>query len=246
MSVHTHPHPHHHHHDHKLEIVTACVGFDDFLDVAIEFNHPHVDNYIVVTSHSDHKTQAVCRKHGVQCVQTDLFKKNGREFNKGAALNAGMNYFQFNGWRLNLDADILLPDNFRRLLFNHHHLDKDDIYGCDRVDVIGKVHLDKLKSAGPQHKHGMLMQPGGEVGSRYVDLLDGYLPLGYFQLWNAKCQKPYPHSLGTAAHDDIMFSALWPRQSRKLLPGMIVYHLCAAKPVWGENWDGNRKQPRLW
>src|ERR1700726_1301465 len=114
----------------RLEAVPICVGFDDFLDVTLSLNHCHLDTMIVVTSHDDRKTQLVARKHGAICVQTDLFKKNGRSFNKGAAVNAGFDHFQYHGWRLHLDADIVLPDNFRRLLFNHSHLDRDAIYGA--------------------------------------------------------------------------------------------------------------------
>ena len=36
-------------------------------------------------------------KYGATMVQTDLFKKHGRNFNKGAAINAGFNYFNFSG-----------------------------------------------------------------------------------------------------------------------------------------------------
>ena len=74
----------------RLEAVTARVHFVDLLDCALSANHPHVDTMIVVTSHDDKATHAVARKHGAICMQTDLFHKNGRHFNKGAALNAGL------------------------------------------------------------------------------------------------------------------------------------------------------------
>src|SRR5437899_1923841 len=129
---------HHHHHPYhnpvapdrfeiealRLEVVTISVGFDDLLDITLTRNHAHFDTYIVVTTHADRRTQAVCRKHSATCVLSDLFFKNGRNFNKGAAINAGFDYFQYHGWRLHLDADIILPDNFRRLLFNHTSLDR--------------------------------------------------------------------------------------------------------------------------
>lgn len=89
----------------RLEAVTVSVGFDDLLDHTLEINHPHMDNMIVITSHDDKNTQTVVRKHGATLVLTDLFKKNERNFNKGAAINAGFNYFQYHGWRLHLDAD---------------------------------------------------------------------------------------------------------------------------------------------
>lgn len=230
----------------RIEAVTVCVGFDDMLDVTLGLNHPHFDTLIVVTNHSDRKTHAVCRKHGAMCVQTDLFKKNGRNFNKGAAINAGFNYFQWWGWRVHLDADIVVPDNFRRMLFNHSHLDRRCLYGADRLDVIGLDTLTKVRT-NPQHRHSCLVQPHAEtpLGARYVSPLEGYQPLGFFQLWHSSQHKPYPYSLGSAAHDDTMFAAKWAHADRRLLPTVMVHHLCAHKPVWGENWNGVRKMPRI-
>ena len=185
-----------------LEIVTTCVGFDDILDFTLALNHPHSDNYIIVTSHDDSATALVCLKHSVTCVKTDLFRKNGRSFNKGAAINAGMGHFQFNGWRLHLDADIVLPDNFKRVLFNHTSLDASCLYGCDRVDVIGRTErklFEKFRTVTPQHAYSTGMSPvhGGAVHSdcpsatsaRFVCGLRGYCPIGFFQLWNASQQR---------------------------------------------------------
>lgn len=237
--------------DLRLEAVTVSVGFDDLLDVTLGLNHPHLDTMIVVTSHDDTLTHAVCAKHGAFCVQTDLFKKNGRNFNKGAAINAGFGYFQYHGWRLHVDADILFPDNFRRVLFNHTYLNRNTLYGCDRVDVVGEQELTDYINArhtNPQHQQRAIVRPpvnNRQVGGRFVSSLHGYLPLGFFQLWHASAQKNYPYSLGTAAHDDTMFAALWPEAYRVHLPTVIVGHLCSRDPVWGENWDGKRQQPRL-
>jgi glycosyltransferase involved in cell wall biosynthesis len=231
----------------RLEAVTTCVGFDDLLDHAITRNFPHLDTLIVVTTHQDRATQAVARKHGAICVQTDLFGKNGRCFNKGAAINAGLDYFQYHGWRLHLDADIILPDNFRRLLFNHTHLEEDCIYGCDRMDVVlGGRSVRDIPFDLPQHTRGCLLGPQhGTFSHRYVHTLRGYVPIGYFQLWHARAQKPYPYSLGTAQHDDVMFGALWPHSRRRLLPSAVCYHICARPPRIGENWEGKRAQPRI-
>jgi hypothetical protein len=233
----------------RLEAVTCCVGFDDLLDITLSLNHPHLDTLIVVTSHADHATQAVARKHGAICVQTDLFRKNGRTFNKGAAINAGFSRFQYHGWRLHLDADIALPDNFRRILFNHTHLDRHCIYGADRVDVVGSDEIAAVKSGNghPQHAQGFMVapRPAQPLSARYVDTLRGYVPIGFFQLWHSSTQKEYPWSLGTAAHDDVMFAEQWPAPFRRHLPTVICQHLCAHAPSLGENWDGARKQPRI-
>jgi hypothetical protein len=231
----------------RLEAVTTSVGFDDILDVTLATNHPQVDTMIVVTSHEDRKTQSVARKHGTMCVQTDLFQRHGRHFNKGAAINVGFDRFQFYGWRMHLDADCILPDNFRRMLFNHTDLDPTCIYGADRVDVVWPGDLRDRFLHLPQHQWRTLIesQVPVKIGARYTDALRGYVPLGFFQLWHASCQKSYPCSLGTAAHDDIMFAAEWPRSRRRLLPTVLCYHLVARTPMWGENWDGDRKQPRI-
>jgi len=234
----------------RLEAVTACVGFDDILDFTLSANHPHVDTLIVVTSHDDRATHAVARKHGAICVQTDLFQKNGRRFNKGAALNAGLARCQYRGWRLHIDADIALPDNFRRVLFNHTHLDKSCLYGMDRIDVIGRDAWNALRArlaAKPQAHERCFIHPSHDapLSPRYVDTLRGYVPIGYFQLWHASADKSYPHSLGSAAHDDVMFADRWAAQHRRLLPTRVCYHLCARQPKLGENWDGRRTQPRF-
>jgi len=242
----------------RIEAVTTCVGFDDILDLTLGINHGQVDHYIVVTSHEDRATELVCRKHSATCVKTDLFRKNGRNFNKGAAINAGMNLFQHHGWRLHLDGDIALPDKFRQTLFNHTHLEPDCLYGADRVDVVGKEGIRRFleaRTAFPQHafNSGVSAVHGGSVFSdrpssssaRYVDRTFGYCPIGFFQLWHASQHREYPYSLGTAAHDDVIFAASWPLAKRRLLPSVFTYHICATPPYFGENWDGKRRQGRV-
>ena len=241
-----------------LEAITVCIGFDDILDYTLGCNHPHFDSMIVVTSHEDYKTQKCVRKHGAFLALTDLHRKNGRHFNKGAAINAGLGHFQFHGWRLHLDADIVVPDNFRRVLFNHSSLERDCLYGADRVDIIGTEAFERYRRASlktPQHHFGSglsalhhgAVRPDMPSAShaRYVDRIHGYCPIGFFQMWHASRQVDYPFSLGTAAHDDVLFAQQWPHHKRRLLPSAVCYHLCARPPYYGENWDGNRRQPRL-
>jgi glycosyltransferase involved in cell wall biosynthesis len=236
--------------DLRLECVVTCIGFDDFLDVTLGLNHCHLDTMIVVTDHNDKKTQQVAAKHGAICVQTDLFKKNQRNFNKGAAINSGMARFQYHGWRLHMDADIMLPDSFRRILFNHTELEKCCIYGADRTDVYGMNELKRVRRqrhAQPQHAWGFFIESFIDrfISPRYLDPLRGYVPIGYFQLWHATSQKQYPYSLGSASHDDVMFAEQWARGHRRLLPNLTVGHLVQTPPKLGENWDGRRRQPRL-
>jgi hypothetical protein len=234
--------------DLRLEAVTVSVGFDDLLDETLTENHAHFDTMIVVSDHSDLKTKAVAQKHGAMHVPTDLFQKNGRTFNKGAAINAGFGRFQYHGWRMHLDSDIILPDNFRRVLFNHTSLDRQAIYGADRVNLIGRAELQSLRAGKTlQYSNHMFVTSPVDrsAGHRFVHSLHGYLPIGYFQLWHCSCQKDYPYSLGNAAHDDMLFSMMWPEAKRFVLPSAIVYHLCERVPVVMENWEGDRHMPRL-
>lgn len=235
----------------KLEAVVACVGFDDLLDVSLGYNLPHLDEVIVVTSMTDAKTVQVCKKHGVTVVQTDLYERHGKTFAKGAALNAGLSRCMYRGWRMVLDADILLPDNFRRILLNHTHLDPSCLYGADRTDVIGGIDVMGLMNdwgaqiVKPQWGFREEMHVPTPIRSRVITRLYGYLPLGYFQLWHALSNHEYPSSQGGASLDDVLFAQQWPVSHRRLLPSLIVYHLCPSQPVLGENWDGIRRSPRL-
>jgi len=225
----------------KIEAVVACVGFDDLLEESLRHNLPHLDSLIVVTSPTDAKTAHVCRRYGAEVIQTDAF---GHRFAKGAGLNVALGYFKYRGWRMVLDADILLPDNFRRILLNHTALDRDCLYGADRVDVIGREGIGRM-SQQPQWGLREEVSTPLPIRSRLVTRACGYLPLGYFQLWHTSCQKPYPSSADGAGLDDVLFSQLWPATHRRLLPSVIVYHLCVNPPTLGENWDGVRRHPRM-
>lgn len=242
---------------HKLEIVTVCSGFPDVLEYTIAANTCHADNYIVVTTHEDRATQQLCDKWSIQCVPTDLFQKNDRPFNKGAGINAGFLYFRHHGWRLHIDADIRLPKDFRRLLMNHIELDRSCIYGATRFDLVGQKGVEAIEVAeyetplhafhsgcSPVHRGAVYPEIVSASSTQFVSDLHGYVPIGFFQLWHASQQKPYPHSMGTAAMDDVAFGALWPRRNRRLLPGIFVGHVCSVPPYYGQNWGG-RRSPRM-
>ena len=113
------------------------------------------------------------------------------------------------------------------------------------MDVIGLQAINR--DIRLQHSHSFLVTPNPShpLSARYVDTLRGYVPIGFFQLWHCSTQKDYPWSLGTAAHDDVMFAEQWPAPQRRHLPTVICNHLCSAPPTLGENWDGRRNQPRI-
>jgi hypothetical protein len=50
----------------------------------------------------------------------------------------------------------------------------------------------------------------------------GYVPIGFFQLWNARSRRLiYPEHHATAARSDMLFSLQWARQQRQLLPEIV-------------------------
>jgi len=229
----------------RLEAVVTCVGFDDLLDVCLRANMPHVDTMVVVTAEDDHRTRHVAEQHGAVVVRSHLFKKDEKQFNKGAAMTQGLQSCRFKGsWKLLLDADIILPLSFRRVLFNHTHLDPFSIYGADRINVIGLEEADRMLSWN-QHQHGYVVLPKGArpIEKRIAHPLYGYVPVGYFQLFNGDAK--YPFTKGTAEYDDVLFAAQWPESQRRLLPTAVVYHFCTHEPTYMENWDGHRREPRL-
>ena len=230
-----------------IEAVTVCVGYADFLAEAIACNIGLLDRWIVVTSENDRATRELCRRHSIHTLLSEDHLRDGEGFAKGRLVERGLQHLSADGWRLHLDADILLPFQFRRLL-EAAHLDQRNIYGCDRIMVRSRQEYDALRASGwLAHDYHCRVNPppGLQIGSRWVHHDGGYVPIGFFQLWHCSAQKDYPFSIGNAAHDDVAFADQWPAPCRRHLPTVICQHLCTAPPSLGENWDGQRMQPRI-
>ena len=156
----------------RVQGVTVCVNYSDFLEVTLEENLSHFSEFVVVTDYRDRKTQGVCQKHSVYCVQTDVFfERPGDVFNKGAAINLGIAHLRKPGWFVHLDADIVLPDRFNTALYKAR-LDPECIYGADRLEVVGFEQWQKQQSHGAykrQHQYRCLLQnPGNKLGARLI------------------------------------------------------------------------------
>jgi len=120
----------------KIECITICVGYADFLREVLPHNLAHFDDYLVVTRFDDHATQLLCRELGVECRPTDLFDKGGDAFAKGRAIDWGLGFLRRDGWVCHLDADIFLPPMTRHWI-EASEPDEQCIYGCDRVNCVG-------------------------------------------------------------------------------------------------------------
>ncbi len=223
----------------RLEGVITCVNYADFLDHALARNLHHFDDLVVVTIHEDQATQSLCAFHGVKCVMTDIFHEDGDAFNKGRAINLGLEYLRRTDWVLHLDADILLPDRFRSML-GKSGLQPGVLYGADRIMVTNKWQLKELERSRQYHHY--MVECHGQIGARIVHDDLGYCPIGYFQLWHGSQRKKYPTNSGNAAQSDLLFACQWPRTQRQLLPTVLVHHLESAAGM-GANWNGRTTPP---
>lgn len=154
----------------RIEAVTCCVGFTDYLAFTHLRNHRQFDHYLVVTSTADHLTQAYCRDHSITCVVTDVMFEGGKRFDRGAAVNVGFGQLLFNDWVVHLDVDIVLPDDFRARL-RLPQLDVERMYGANRIIIESKREFYDF-----------------EAGRLPLDTFEypkgcGY---GYFQMFNCK------------------------------------------------------------
>jgi hypothetical protein len=235
-----------------LECVQVCVDYADYLAATLPFNKGHFDRTIVVTTPADTATQRVCRHYNVECLVTDVLTPPGEPFNKGAGIDLALRRLDFSEWAVHLDADIALPPLFRTLL-EQSPLNEQCLYSADRAMVPTWLEWQRFLAAPqPQHERSRCLPPERwPIGYRltmFENGLDGYLPVGYFQLFHRTSRflgRPfYPITHSTAAGSDLEFAARWPRKYRQLLPEIIVYHLAAGDASDGANWEG-RKTPRF-
>ena len=213
-----------------IEAITVCVNYSDFLAWFLLSNAKLFDRLVVVTDTQDRKTADLCEHHHVECVKSDGFYDGGLGFDKGAGINAGLRRLSIYGWVAHIDSDIVLPPRTRQLL-DAMQLDPSMIYGIDRLlctsfeDWIGYVTLPEV-----QHSVNAFVQAGAfPLGTRVAAMgpgQDGYVPIGFFQLWNPAASNVwgYPQH-GTAGRGDYSFGQLWPRAKRALIPEIVSVHL---------------------
>ncbi len=231
-----------------LEGVIVCVHYGDFLRETLAHNLNHFDELVVVTSPDDRETLDLCSQWSVHCVATEVHHdRRGDVFNKGRSINLGLAHLRRLGWCLHLDADIVLPANFRYML-SHRPLDSQCIYGMDRLHVTGWQAWQDLQASEqfrrPYRNHFRIDLPSLRLGFAPVHHSYGYCPIGYSQLWHSKWRdRRYPENQGTAEHTDVLFSLQWEWSKRLLLPEAVVYHLETTGGM-GSNWNG-RKTPRF-
>lgn len=228
----------------RLEGITVCNGYADFLAATLPYNKALFDHLLVVTGYEDKETQHLCRDLSVECRPTDVFYKNGDPFAKARAIDWGLSFLRRDAWILHHDSDILLPPDMRNIL-DIAELDDDCIYGADRFNCIGYDHWKRYVSGHRlMHRHHCLMVPPPfPMGARLV-LRDhsGYLPIGYFQLFHGRHGRRYPLHQGDAERTDVQHSLQWPGSKRHLLGELYCVHLESESTAMGVNWRGRKSR----
>jgi hypothetical protein len=224
----------------KIEAVIVCVNYDDYLAITLPRHINLFDNLVVVTSTEDVKTQELCTEMGVKCIVTDSFYDNSAMFNKGKAINQGLQALDLSDWVLFLDADILLPKDFRYLI-NKQDLNPGNLYYTKRVnarnnndDVVRYLQDETISS-------------NWNMFNEFVD----ESPHGYFQLVNKNAsivkslgKNWYPDIFKSAGECDEQFCKIWPLHKQVLLSDSFkVVHLPHGYNR-GVNWFG-RKSDRF-
>lgn len=233
-----------------LEAVTVCVGYGDFLRETLPHNLPQLDLLTVVTTSEDEETRSACSHFGVRCLLTDVFYRDTKapSINKSRGINYGLMHHSHNGWMLHLDADIVLPPQFRRMLENAH-IDGHCLYGMDRVNCPNVKAWDAYQAKPHvQYQWHYLVRPpsGWPLGARisHGDF-GGYIPPGFFQLWNPAMSgiTRYPIKVdGDMEHTDVLFATQFARPRRVLLPEGFCLHL-ETSGEFGANWKGRKSPP---
>lgn len=230
----------------KMEAVTVSVGYADYLRQTVPFNRHFFDRWVIVTTKADKDTFAVCHKFNLPCLLTEDFFRDG-VFNKGRGIQRGLNSLSCSDWIMHLDADIVLPPHCDKAMTSAH-LDPRKLYGCDRQLVRGWDRWQAVQKSGYTQASAhcyVLPHDKYPFGARWVSPTDGYVPIGFMQLWNGQTsvvkgihQRPYPGHHSNAARSDVQFGLQWDRRDRELLPEFIVWHLEGESDVGGANWDG--------
>lgn len=231
----------------KISAVVCCVEYSDFLAHFLLWSKPAFERLIVVTSTTDYATHDLCEHHHVECVKTDAFYHDGQAFDKGAGINAGLERLDPEHWWCHIDADVMLPPRTKHLLAAAQ-LDPRMIYGCDRLMCQSYDAWSAYTSAPEiQHSCNAFVQANAfPMGTRVASMApgqDGWVPIGFFQLWHPKWSgnRTYP-SHANAGRGDMLFAQFWKRAQRALLAEIVAIHLESEPSPMAANWRG-RKTP---
>jgi hypothetical protein len=188
----------------KIEAIIICVNYSDFLEISLSKNTKYFDNIIVVTSLQDKITEEICHKYKVTCIKTDAFYIDNAKFNKGLAINVGFSFLEYKDWVINLDADIILPDNFRDLFFKEA-VDIESSYAARRYDIPTYQEWEKVEKD-ISYLNNKLLYRGIGYGNFFCF---NYQSSTFQSLLTKTSNLPYPYWFPHVAESDWIFRNAW-------------------------------------
>lgn len=193
--------------------IAVCVDYADILERVIDSWMLGLDSLLIVTTPADTATHALIARYDRAAIfSTTAFYDNDAYFNKARALCEAIETMPWNNWFCTLDADILLPDNWREI-FESLNPEAGYLYGAKRR----------------QFETQRMIDDGPEMPS-------------YFHIWHTSDQNVQRRPLyqidiwPDAGGYDSEFHMRWPAHRRIWLP-LIVDHL-GDEP--GVNWLGRK------
>jgi len=200
-----------------MKAIICCVEYDDFLTITLKRNIDLFDKVLVVTSFEDVATQDLVASYYPKCQLhiTDAFYNNDALFNKGAAMEEGFDILGRDGWIAILDADIILPKDFKKYY--------EQLYFPFLYVPYRKMLYD------PTNYHDAL--DWNELGDKleyefagYCQIFNGYDPVLEQRPW-------YSDEFTHAGGCDSLFQAKW-SIGRRIRPDWRVLHLGPADRNW--------------
>ncbi len=222
----------------KLVAATICINYSDYLECVIG-NARHFDRWLVVTVPEDVQTRELCAKHGVEVLLSKVLRPDGKDFDaayhKSAVLNEALDVLssadsdakqsagEHATWCLLVDADVLLPRDFRARV-EGLPLEAGTLYGAaGRKIVQEREAFEQIRD----------IEPWTTLVARNSNVI------GYFNLFClGATPNRYPvREAGTkeGAHDDWHFTMSFDEDHRAMVP-MTVIH--TGWP-W-TNWSGRK------
>ena len=162
-----------------IEAITVCIDFSEWLEKCISNKHK-LDRWIIATHSSDGKTIKLCKQHNLEYVLSKRVFEGDAYFAKGKAINDALEVADKSNWLMSLDADILLPNDFRNRVSKDVKC-QSSLYGSYRYDA-------------------------NETQMQQDELNGATLPYGFFQLWHSSTKTKYTEVSKKGIIDDYIFS----------------------------------------
>ena len=224
----------------KIEAVTVCVDYSQYLAKVIS-NKDKLDRWVIVTHKSDTATIKLCVDNGIEFICSKKIFKDAN-FAKGKAINEGLSLLNKKDWILHLDADQLLPENFREVV-TRECTSKRKLYGAYRYTESGRKFPPTKIISQVKDRHGK--------NQRKIRLL--YIPIGYFQLWHSSKYKTYMATSSNSLGDDYRFILRWKskgmdstqfRKQLKMLSDLKTTDVCGFEGSHRGHSNGVRNLPK--